>query len=399
MTSAAIRVLELRSVRGTGGGPEKTILLGAARSNDVRLSISICYIRDDRDRVFGIDERAAGLHVDYTEIREKHSLDPAVWSALRRLVRTRQIDVVHSHDYKTDLLAFLLSRTDRIAALATAHGWTGHSARERLLYYPMDKRLLARFERVVAVSPAIREELVRSGARPDAVTVLLNGIEADAFRRDREREAEIRQSFEVGADVLVIGAVGRLEPQKRFDLLIDAFAGLAEANPRLRLLIAGEGSLHVALQAQIDRLGLSGSCRLVGHVDDVRKFHHALDLFVQSSKYEGTSNAVLEAMALETPIVATNVGGTDEQIAHGVHGLIVPSNDRPALTAAIRDVIANPGAARGRAVAARARVEGPLSFSARVKRIEAIYLELATGGSRQRRAAANRTISPGAMGL
>src|SRR5689334_15938071 len=102
-----IRVLELRSVRGTGGGPEKTILLGAARTDPDRFAVTVCYIRDRRDEVFGIGERTdvRGQGLDYLEITERHSLDPAIWPALRRLVRDRRIDIVHAHEYKTDLLA------------------------------------------------------------------------------------------------------------------------------------------------------------------------------------------------------------------------------------------------------------------------------------------------------
>src|SRR4051812_35566812 len=134
MINRPVRILELRSVRGTGGGPEKTILLGAARA-DRRFPVTVCYIRDNRDAAFGITGRAAGLGIDYVEIVEGGSFDPRVLPALQRLVRERGIDIVHAHDYKTDLLALLLARLEQTIAVATAHGWIGHSRRERLLYY------------------------------------------------------------------------------------------------------------------------------------------------------------------------------------------------------------------------------------------------------------------------
>jgi len=139
-------------------------------------------------------------------------------------------------------------------------------------------------------------------------------------------------------------------------------------------------SLVIALQgveAQIDARHLGSCCRLLGHVDDVPLLHHALDLFVQSSTYEGTPNVVLEAMALETPIVATDVGGTAELVTHGVEGLIVASSDVGALTAAMQAAIAGDEAARARVAAARRRVETDLSFESRLRALEAIYRELA----------------------
>jgi len=222
----AIRVLELRSVRGTGGGPEKTILLGSARTDARCFAITVCYLRDRRDQIFSIDDKAAGLPVDYVELTEKHSFDVSIFPRLRRLVREREIDIVHAHDYKTDALAWLLAKTERITPMSTAHGWTGHSRRERAFYYPLDKRVLARFPRVVAVSSEVRGELIRHGASSHAVTTVLNGIDHAAFRRDRGREQAARRALGFDDNDVVIGAVGRAEPQTRFNLLLHAFASL-----------------------------------------------------------------------------------------------------------------------------------------------------------------------------
>jgi len=177
-------------------------------------------------------------------------------------------------------------------------------------------------------------------------------------------------------DSYVIGTVGRLEPQKRFDLLIDAFASLHARQPKLKLLIAGDGSLARTLQAQIERLGLTGSCTLLGHRTDIADLHHAFDLFVQSSDYEGTPNAVLEAMALETPIVATSAGGSAEIVRDRIDGLIVRPGDVPALTAAIREAIGGGDATADRVRSARHRVETDLSFDTRMRSVEAIYVDL-----------------------
>jgi glycosyltransferase involved in cell wall biosynthesis len=168
-----------------------------------------------------------------------------------------------------------------------------------------------------------------------------------------------------------------LEPQKDFPLLIRAFARLAGDIPDARLVIAGDGSLRGSLQAQIEQAGLQQRCRLLGHVSDVPLLHHAFNLFVQSSFYEGTPNAVLEAMALESPIVATDAGGTAEIARHGIDALIVPFRDEPALTAALLDAVRKRDATTARVRAARQRVETELSFATRLRRVESIYDRLA----------------------
>jgi glycosyltransferase involved in cell wall biosynthesis len=381
-----IRVLELRSVRGTGGGPEKTILCGAALADRRRFAITVCYLRDARDASFEVARRPEVAGLDYVEIVEQHSVDVGVWPQLRGLVRERQIDIVHAHEYKTDLLAWMLSSTERVIPLATVHGWTGHSRRERWLYYPADKRLLVRYPQLVAVSSEIRNELVRHGASPRRVAVVLNGVDAAAFRRDRTREADVRRALNLRTDDVVIGAVGRLEPQKRFDLLLEAFARLYDARPSLRLVVAGDGSLRTALVGKAEHLGLSSVCRFLGHREDVRDLHHAFDFFVQSSEYEGTPNAVLEAMALETPVVATAAGGTAEVLRDDVDGIVVPVGDAAALHHAIERALGDPAATLRRVHAARQRVETDLSFEVRTRRLESIYDELA--GAREERTSA-----------
>jgi glycosyltransferase involved in cell wall biosynthesis len=371
-----VRVLELRSVRGTGGGPEKTILMGAKMADPARAQVTVCYLRDARDDVFGMEQRAQQAGVDYVEIPERHSFDPTVWPQLRRLVEQRKIDLVHAHDYKTDILALLLQRSAGVRALSTVHGWTGHSARERLCYYPADKKVLSRFSRLIAVSSEIGRELTRYGADPSRITTVLNGIDPSQFRRDASAVQSARAGLGLGADEVAIGAVGRLEPQKRFDLLIEAFAVVHARRPNTRLFIVGDGSQRDPLDAQIKALGLTESCTLVGHTNDVRPSYHAFDLFVQASDYEGTPNAVLEAMALETPVVATDAGGTAELIHDGVHGRIVPVGRIDRLIYAVQEALADVGGARKMADRARLRVEGELSFETRVRRVEGIYAEM-----------------------
>jgi len=377
--SDRIRVLELRSACGAGGGPEKTILLGAERS-DPRVAVTVCYLRDARDGAFSVGDRARGHAVDYVEVVERGSVDRRVWTSLREIVRSRGIHIVHAHDYKTDLLALLLGRAERIAPLATAHGWTGHSTRERLLYYPLDKQLLRRFPVTIAVSSEIRSELLRHGAAADRVRVIPNGIDHRAFRRDPAAEREARAELDVLSGDIVIGAIGRLEPQKRFDVLIEACARLRDAWPRLRLVIAGEGSLRNELSAlAAQRLPATG-CRLLGHRTDVVHLHHAFDAFVQSSDYEGTPNSVLEAMALETPIVATDAGGTSDILRANVDGLIVPCGDAAALARAIERLLLDVEPTDARVRSARTRVETTLSFDRRMAAVERIYMELAARG-------------------
>jgi glycosyltransferase involved in cell wall biosynthesis len=373
--SSPTRVLELRSVRGTGGGPEKTILFGAVKAERARFAVTACYIRDLRDSVFEVDKLARKLGVEYVEIHERHSFDLRIWPKLRQVVRDGRFDVVHAHDYKTDLLALLLARAENVLPIATAHGWSGTSLLERAVYYPADRRLLARYPKVNAVSPAIRDALLSAGGRSDRIAVILNGVDPIAFRRDHTERDAARAALGLETRDIAIGAIGRLEPIKRIDLLIDAAARLRSRHPDLRLIIVGDGSLRSALEARAERLA-PGACRFLGKRPNVAAVHQALDGFVQPSDSEGTSNALLEAMAMETPIIATNVGGTPALVRDGVDGLLIPAGSVDLLAEAIERTIGDRNETIARTKEARDRVENELSFAVRQRKLEAVYEQL-----------------------
>jgi glycosyltransferase involved in cell wall biosynthesis len=368
-----IRILELRSVRGTGGGPEKTILLGATRTDASQYAVTVCYLRDSRDEVFHIDQRARDVPIDYVEIRERHSFDPSIWSPLRALVKSRQIDIVHAHDYKTDLLALLLGCVEPIVPLSTAHGWAGHSWKEEAIYYPADRRLLARFPQAIAVSSDIRETIVRHGGDRTRIHVLPNGVDPARFCPDAGRAAGARRDLGVSGEDLVVGSVGRLEAEKNYEMLVRAVGRLSTQLPQVHLFIAGDGSKRDDLLAIARETGLGDRCHFLGHLADPTSLYHALDVFVMPSDNEGSPNAVLEAMAMAVPVVATSVGGVSDLVRDGQDGLLVARRDLEGLTGAIGALLADRARARSMGRYARLRVERELSFENRMRRVEAIY--------------------------
>ena len=249
----------------------------------------------------------------------------------------------------------------------------GGTARASGCTYGMDKWLLARFPAVIAVSGPIRNTLIAHGAPPERVTRVSNGVDHQVFRHVPGIRSRVRQELGLPEDDVVLGSVGRLESEKRFELLIEAAAKLPE---RPRVIIVGEGSLRGQLLARATSLGMADRLVLPGLRADVADVLHAFDVYVQTSEREGIPNVVLEAMATEIPVVATNVGGTSELIDDGVHGLLVPSEDANAIAVAVGRTLHQPDETRARVLAARARVEHELSFAERMARVEAIYLDV-----------------------
>ncbi len=297
--------------------------------------------------------------------------------AIRRIVADRQITIVDAHDYKAAFFAARFARLEAILPVATLHGWSGHSARERLLYYPAEKWIVRSFPLVIAVSQEIADTARRWGANPERVKVLLNGVDPLEFRRRAGAAARARRLLAADPNEVLIGAVGRLEPEKRFDLLLETMAVLLRGRPELRLILVGEGSLGGKLQNHARRLGIGDRCRWLAHRRDLVDLYPAMDVLAQSSDHEGTPTVLVEAMAMEVPIVATAVGGTGELLEHGIHGLLVPRRNPAALAAAIEQTLSDRDATSRRVAAARKRVESELSLEARTRKLEQLYGKLA----------------------
>ena len=372
------RVFVLRGVDGAGGGADEIILRTATCIDRDRIDMRLCFFRHEDDTEFTFEDRSRDLGLDYCEIKHRGAFDLAVLRKLHATIAEFKPDVVHSHDYKANFFNRLSGRRSGHRTLATSHGWTGHGFVERFVYYPGDRRVLRSFDRVIGVSNDIRDTLLRSGVPSDRVTVLLNGIDPDDYVATHEDRNRARHELGISDSDFVLGAVGRVERQKRFDLLLIAFDAIRKKVPNAILLIAGEGSLKDSIQSQIIEMGLSDHCRMLGHCDSMRQTYQAFDMLVQSSDYEGTPTVVVEAMALGIPVVATDAGGTAQLAFHDEHALIVPCGDPSKLAAATIDAIRDREGTNRRIAAARNRAETELTFANRLTQLTAIYEDLSS---------------------
>lgn len=374
-----VRVLALRSIDGQGGGAESLLLRTAPRLDPNRVRMTVCCIRRPNDLAYCFDRQAAELGIDYCEVFQRSILARGVLSALRTIVRQRRPAIIDAQDYKAAFFAYWLARTEAVRPISTLHGWNGCHWRERLIYHPAEKLIVRAFPLVIAVSSEIRNEMLRWRCGPNNLRVLLNGIDPCAFRRMPGLRAKMRDSLGFAPTDVVLGSLARLEGEKRLDVLLDALA-LLPHRPEVKLLIVGDGSLRGELEDRSRRLGLEKRCRFLGYRKDIRELYHSMDVYVQSSDYEGTPTVLVEAMAMEVPVVATDVGGTRELIEDGVHGLLVPRRDPGALAAAIQRSLDDREATARRIAAAHSRVEHELTFANRTRRLEDVYLEVAHDG-------------------
>jgi len=373
---AKVRLLELRNTYKWGGGPDKTILLSAERHDRSRVEVVISYIRDARDRQFSIGEKARAKGLTFYEIEERGKFDLRVLSMLKNIIIRHDINLIHSHDYKTDLFAFLLRHYVRrpVKLLSTAHAWVMIGIRGEIYRY-LDLRLMRHFDSLIAVSHATREEMLQAGIPSNLISAIHNGIDTQAWAR-AAATGSIRDELKLGQAFPVVGYVGRIMPEKDLETWLRAAALLARNSPKAQFVLVGEGK-DTAYLEKLKRLAvdlqIGSQTYFPGYRSDLLPVYAAFDLFLLSSRREGLPNSILEAMAMGVPTVTTDVAGAKELVVDGATGYVLPQGDAKGLADALNAIAVNRALRQKMAQASRERVEQEFSFDNRLRQVEALY--------------------------
>jgi glycosyltransferase involved in cell wall biosynthesis len=253
--------------------------------------------------------------------------------------------VLCCHGYKPDILGLIAARRARVPVVSISHGWTAATVKVRL-NEAIDRLCLHGMDRVVCVSEAQARRVRRLGIASRRIVVIHNAI-------DPERHAGVdpggRQRLLALFDEppgRLVGAAGRLSPEKGYGDFVEAAAALAREQPDMGFIQFGEGPLRGALTRRVERLGLGRRFVFAGFQTDLHRVFRHLDLFVLPSYTEGLPVVILEAFASGVPVVATAVGGTPEVVADGVNGRLVRAGDTPGLARAIAEILADAEKAR-----------------------------------------------------
>jgi glycosyltransferase involved in cell wall biosynthesis len=273
---------------------------------------------------------------------------------------------VHTHGYRCDVADSGIARRFGIPTVTTVHGFTGGGPKNRF-YEWLQRWAFRRFEAVVAVSRAQFEELVGWGIPQERLSLLPNAWSKTGSIASRE-EAKRRLRMDAGG--FKLGWVGRLSHEKGLDVLLRALAQLSDVPSELSVL--GVGREEAELRGVVRDLGLGDRVRWLGNVPEAGRLFKAFDLFVLSSRTEGVPMVLFEAMAAETPIIATRVGGVPDVVSER-EALLVSSENPTALASAIRAVHADREVAATRAAAARQRLDEEFAVDPWLERYEDLY--------------------------
>jgi glycosyltransferase involved in cell wall biosynthesis/peptidoglycan/xylan/chitin deacetylase (PgdA/CDA1 family) len=323
--------------------------------------------------------KAAGVKVFVFPMRKTYDL-LAIFR-LWKLLREYRIDVVHSHGLLVNTLsriACYLANTP--VSISTAHvplnlksGKQAQNLLEKLMipYYLILDNLTSLFNhKVIAVSHAVKRDLMEQGIKPEKITVVQNGIDPNLLKgkkNNNDKELENKDST-------IVGTITRLSPQKDLKTFLIMANLVIQEIPNVEFLVIGDGEQREELQTLTESLGLCNHVRFLGYREDARDILKSFDIFALSSLWEGLPIVILEAMAAEKPVVATAVDGVAEVVEHGKTGLLVEPEKPDLLAKSVIELIRNPNRAKGMGKRGRERLERYFSINRVINTVEQTYL-------------------------
>jgi glycosyltransferase involved in cell wall biosynthesis len=310
------------------------------------------------------------LGLPVVAVRMRRALDLPALLALRRLIAEREVALVHTHSSIDSWLGGLAGRSRGRPVVRSRHVTIAIPRRRALVYRLAD--------RIISSGEAAARVVAAAGVPAARIVAIPPGVDTERFHPDVSG-APVRGELKLDAAPLV-GLVANIRGSKGHDVFLDAARVVLAREPSTRFLIVGDGIGFDDVRRRVATLGLESAVRMTGFRRDIPEVMAALDVLVLPSvRSEAASQVIAQALAVGTPVVATDVGGSGELVRDGETGRLVPAGDAPALAAAVLASLADRPAARAMARRGQAVVREHHSLDAAMMRTSAVYRELLAG--------------------
>ncbi len=367
-----LRVMQYIMNRAVGGMEEHVVLL--ARHMD-RRQFEVFSVCPDYPEVQSFRDALAEHSDGFAAISFDHQHLGGFWSLLRTMRKWR-IDVIHMHSgwWRGNILACLAARLAGVRSIVI----TEHQAPEHPepLLPRMVRNALSRHVVDATVSVSVKNLNQRSqflDLPASRSHVVDNGVDVDDFQPiAAERIAAVRRQHGIPDDALIVGTLVRFEPEKGLNYLIDAMPGIVRGCPRAHLLMVGDGSLRLELEAQVARLGLTEHVHFTGFQTEPRPYFGVIDVFVLPVPYGSMSIALLEAMAMGKAVVMT-FGGDGEAVVHDQTGLCAEPRSAASIEEYVLQLLQDDERRREMGARARAHIATNFSAATTARKLERIY--------------------------
>ncbi len=351
-------------------GPARGLIhLARALPPDVRLHVAILRGKG-AGPVPPLDALSDGA-LTVHEIQERGAFDPTIVAKAVHTAWRIGARVVQSHSYKPHLIAMAVRAARRVPWIGHHHGWTAENDKVKR-YHRIDAWSLPKANRVVAVAESARRIVEHEGVSAGKVVVIPNAVDARDISTPLSRD-EARAQLGIPQGEFVAAVVGRLSHEKGQDLALRALAQARSQGADVTFALAGDGPDRAMLEALSKELGLGVAVRFLGHQKHVGVVYKACDMLVMPSRSEAMPNALLEAMTLGLPVVATRVGGVPEVADDGEMAWIVDPESAETIAKAVVDCVARPDERARRVAAARQRAVERHDPAKRAERYLRVY--------------------------
>lgn len=372
MSEGKIKILHVLDSLGVGG-MERVVIDVVNGLDQSRFDQVVCCVSRKGDAAWRLRQGAKCI-----DLGKGDRADHLAPLKIARVIRSESPDIVHTQSWSGVDAAIAKLITGAAGLVHSEHGRNYPHINSEPLKRKIARRCLYHVaDAVFAVSNEVRDYYCReTGFARDRMLVIPNGI--DARRIDEADTGRAREEFGIGVDDFIIGTVARLDATKDTITLARAFARLyfAQASPKLKLLVVGDGDERAAIENFAAERGLNGAIIFTGIRHDAPRLLGAMNLFALSSLSEGMPITVLEAMAARLPVVATNVGALPEMVEEGVTGFLVEPKDDQSLAERFARLCSNRDLARQFGQAGRAVVEREYSLEAMLQRYAELYLSV-----------------------
>lgn len=370
-------MLNVMHVRDSSGlyGAERVILALAKYCDPERFRLSLLCLLDSEGNALPLIRQAKAMGVIVDVVKVRGVWDCRTVRSIRAALTAHQVDVVHTHDFKSTWFGWLASMGLGVKRVVTAHGSVKDSFKIRVSLWLEEWIMRGCFDRVIVVAEDLRRDFLKKEFLKNQLKLIQNGIDVSTMGATSGEGTVGKSRLR---DEIVFGVIGRLVPDKGHRFFLQAFANMIHEYPHARALIVGGGPLGNDLRRQVEQMGLDHQVVFCGARDDMTNVYKEIQCLVIPSLREGLPYVLLEALATKIPVVATAVGDIPLLIRSKETGYLVPPGDVEELRKSMRAIVADRGTAARFAEEGYRLVVEQYSSNRMAEEVEQVYEEVSS---------------------
>jgi len=306
-------------------GAERWVLALANNSDQEKVRCDLAVTEESRSQNLEILQHYPDIEGKTFKIKMRSRFDLNGITKLCKLIHDRDIDIIHTHGYKSDIIGLIAAKRTGIKCVSTPHGFGEIKSTKLKLFIKLGVFSLKFFNRVVPLSPQLQKDCQNLGIPKQKLAYIQNGVDLKEVEQYRQKNTKIPKN---NNDEKTIGYIGQMIPGKNIDHILNIFEELCKKHNHLKLQLLGDGKSREALEIQAKNLSQANKIEFLGFRKDRLEKLSRFDLFVMTSSSEGIPRCLMEAMAMGVPISAYDIPGIDQLLINEETGLSAPYGDQ-----------------------------------------------------------------------